>query len=311
MKGCCSTTPELISSISEYEDLYSTLIANCFFNNFLCYTAIMLNIVTIHAIRKTSSLPKSLRTLLLSLAVSDVGVGLLVQPFHTSLLAKWLQQSIPSCSTYKISFFLAFLFATASFFGVVAVSVDGFLAIHLHLRYQELVTHKRVVAVVISIWVLSAFLSVMPLWDLPGIHILISICISIVVGLLLTTLVYIRIYLTVRRHKNQIQVLQLKQIAQTSEMGNFTSLVKSVVGIFYVYLVFLVCYFPFFVSLAATKIYGPSIALKKLNLFSSTLVFLNSSLNPVIYCWKMRHIRHVVVDIPRNMLSWYRNCEIN
>ena len=40
----------------------------------------MLNIVTIHAIRKTPSLPKTLKTLLLSLAVSDVGVGFLVQP---------------------------------------------------------------------------------------------------------------------------------------------------------------------------------------------------------------------------------------
>ena len=222
-----------------------------------------------------------------------------------------LQQSIPSYSTYKVSFFLAFLFATASFFGVVAVSVDRFLAIHLHLRYQELVTHKRVVAVMISIWVLSAFLSVMPLWALPGIHILISICISIVLGIvvsfLLTTLVYIRIYLAVRRYKNQIQVLQVQQITQTAEMANFASLVKSVVGIFYVYLVFLVCYFPFFVSLAATKIYGPSIALKKLNLFSSTLVFLNSSLNPVIYCWKMKHIRHAIMDILRNIISWYKN----
>ena len=43
------------------------------------------------------------------------------------------------------------------FFGVVALSVNRFLAIHLHLRYQELMTLKRVVAVVISIWVMSVF----------------------------------------------------------------------------------------------------------------------------------------------------------
>ena len=41
----------------------------------------------------------------------------------------------------------SFLFAFASFFGVVALAVDRFLAIHFHLRYQELVTQKRVVAV--------------------------------------------------------------------------------------------------------------------------------------------------------------------
>ena len=32
---------------------------------------------------------------------------------------------------------------------------------------------------------------------------------------------------------------------------------------------------------------------EKVFLLSLTLVFLNSVLNPVIYCWKMRHIRHV------------------
>ena len=52
----------------------------------------MLNIVTIDALRNTPSLPKTLKTLLLSLAVSDVGVGLLVQPFYISLLVKGLQQ---------------------------------------------------------------------------------------------------------------------------------------------------------------------------------------------------------------------------
>lgn len=86
--------------ISNYEDLFSTYVANCVFNNFLCYTAIVLNIVAIHSIKKTSSLPQTLKTLLVSLALSDVGVGLFVQPFYTSLLVKWLQQSNPGCVTY-------------------------------------------------------------------------------------------------------------------------------------------------------------------------------------------------------------------
>ena len=103
--------------------------------------------------------------MLLSLAVSDVGVSLLGQPLYISLLVNGFQQNIPGCSMYKAFDILVLLFSTASFIGVVAVSVDRFLAIHLHLRYQELVTHKRVGAVVISIWVLSAFLSLMALLD--------------------------------------------------------------------------------------------------------------------------------------------------
>ena len=123
----------------------------------------MFSIVTVLAIRETLSLPKTLKTLLLSLAVSDVGVGLLVQPFYTSVLVKGIQQNNPGCITYEVFDIIASIFSTASFFGVVAVSEDRFLAIHLHLRYQELVTRKRVVALVILIWMISVFLSLLTL----------------------------------------------------------------------------------------------------------------------------------------------------
>ena len=289
---------------SELEKLRSTYIANCVFNSFLSYAAIMLNIVTIHAIRKVSSLPKTLRTLLLSLAVSDVGVGLLGQPFYISLVVEWLQQNNPSCITNLVFIFIVNVFSLASFFGVVAVSVDRFLAIHLHLRYQEFVTHKRVVVVVISIWLLSGFLPMAVLWNQDN-FLLIKLILG-VIGILFTTVAYIRIYLAVRRHKNQIRTLQVQQVAENGEMPNFSSNVKSAVCIFYVYLVFVVCYLPFFVSLVALNIGDRSITLKRFLLYSWTVVFLNSSLNPVIDCWKMRHIRHAIIDILRN-ISWLRN----
>ena len=62
---------------------------------------------------------------------------------------------------YRIT---GFIFTFTSFLGVVA---DRFLAIQLHLGYQELVIHKRVVAVVISTWVLSAIIrSMFDYWNL-------------------------------------------------------------------------------------------------------------------------------------------------
>jgi len=303
--SCCELLLTGCPRISEFEELRSIYFLNSMFNCFLSCTATMLNIVSIHAIRKTSSLPKTLKTLLLSLAVSDVGVGLVGQPLYFSLLVMWLQQNNPGCNTYMLFNVIMGVFSLASHLGVVAVSVDRFLAVHLHLRYQELVTHKRVVALVISIWMMSAFRSLMILWTSDRILNLVSVAVG-VVGLCLTTLIYIRIYLVLRRHENQIQVLQVQQVAQTGEMANFSSVIKSAVGVFYVYLVYLVCYLPFLISAAMFKIYGPSIAWKRYALFSFTLVFLNSSLNPVIYCWKMRHIRHAVMNILRNML-WHRN----
>ena len=141
--------------------MYSALVINCLWNAFLSSTAITLNVITIQAQRKPSSFPKTLQTLLLSLAVSDLGAGLLVQPlFIADLVLKTAKRITKNCRICTLSLEIGqVLFASASFVGVVTLTVDRFLAIHLHLRYQELVTHKRVVTAVISIWVFSALVS--------------------------------------------------------------------------------------------------------------------------------------------------------
>ena len=193
-----------------------------------------------------------------------------------------------------------YLFSTASFLGVVAVSVDRFLAVHLHLRYQELVTHKRVVVVMIGKWLCSAFVSSTVLWGLPIVW---SITESVLAafGFIVTFVVHTRIYLIIRRHKNQIHSMQVQEVAHSDEIKHFIALIKSTASIFYVYLLLLICYLPYFICTAVIRIYGSSIALKQFFLYSMTLIFLNSSLNPVIYCWKMRHVRHAIVNILRKM----------
>ena len=95
--------------------------------------------------------------------------------------------------------------------------------------------------------------------------------------------------------------MQIQQVAQVNEVANFANLIKSAVGIFYVYLVFLLCYLPYLISLVVTEIKGSGIVLKRFSLLGFTLAYLNSSLNPVIYCWKMRHIRQAVINVLRNM----------
>ena len=293
----CNESFQYYPSNVDFKDLRSTIIANCIFNSFLTHTAIMLNIVTIYAIHKAATIAKPLKTILLHLAFSDVAVGFLCHPVYTSLLVKWLQMENPSCNVYRILSNSGHLLAIASSLGVVAVSMDRFLAVHLHLRYQELVTHKRVVYMVISIWVYSTFVSSMTLWGLRSTRDAIGSA-SAAIGFILTFMFYIKIYLTVRRHKNQIQSLQIQEEAQSDEIKKIAALIKSTISIFYVTIVLAICYLPFQICSAGFRIYGSSTALKKFNLLSVTLIFLNSSLNPVIYCWKMRH---VIKDILRKM----------
>ncbi|XP_078348524.1 adenosine receptor A3-like [Oculina patagonica] len=296
--------------MSEASPLYSSYVVNCVFNAFSSYTAIMLNILTIHAMRKTSSLAKTLKTLLLSLVVSDLGVGLLAQPLSVAKDVMWLQQNTNGnafVSVLNVYLFVALVFINASFLSVVAISVERFLAIHLHLRYQELVTHKRVVAVVISIWVLSTFFPIIFFWISDKIA---RVVIRIVLGLcfICTTIIYCNIYFIVRRHTIQIQVLQVQQVEENGETTNFARQRKSAVSTFYVYLVFLICCLPEYILQFVVQITGPSTALSGLMIYFKTLLRINSSLNPVIYCWKIRPIRQAVINTLRNL---YSNSKLN
>ena len=288
-----------MQKMASAKGVHLTLVVNCVFNAFLCLTTIVLNIITIQALRKTSSLPKTLKTLLLSLAVSDLGVGLLVQPLYVAILVMEIDQNTNSTaynSVYKPYQIQKKIFVLASHYGVFALTFDRFLAIRLHLRYQELVTHKRVVAVVISVWVLSASISILrQFYDSDIIP-----AVIVVVCVITTGLLYCKIYATVRHHTNQIQaqVQQVQQATQNEDMANAARLKKSSLATFYIYLVYLACYLPI-ACVVLAKINSKT----ALYFTSVTLVYLNSSLNPLIYCWKMRHIRQTVINILRNIFA--------
>ena len=249
---CTILNKSFYGTSADVEDFRPALVANCVFNSFMSYTNIILNIVTIHAIRKTALLPKPLRTLLLSLAASDVGVGLLAQPLYISTLVSWLTQKRIDCTSYKGLLAVIAFFCISSLFSVVTISVDRFLAVHLHLRYQELVTHKRVIAAVILVWLFSAIISFSVFWDSLFIISQVIELVTVTVCLILVVIFYWRIYIVLKRHKNQIEELQIHEVQQGVQTNpnpnpNFLRLRKSALGTFYVCIVFLICYLPSYI----------------------------------------------------------------
>ena len=275
----------------------------CLFNAYLSYTATMLNIAAIYAIRKTSSLSKNLKTLLLSLAISDLGVGLLVQPMFVAYVmdSKQNNETNESYNTIHIACLIpANFFIYTSLFSVTALCADRFLAIHLHLRYQELVTYKRLATVVVSIWVISAFISLIR-FLLPKNIMYVSFAVIQSACTITATSLSVKLYLTIRRHINQIQV---PQVAQNDQGESVQRKRKSAMASLYVYLVFIVCYLPnICVLIIIANISEPSNSLQHLQFYIMTLAFLNSTLNPLIYFWKMKRIQHTIVGKLRNLFS--------
>ena len=158
-----------MTEINETSSITNTGIVNIALKAFSPCTAIVLNSLAIHALIRTSSLPKPTKTLLLSLAMSDLSVGLVSQPLF---IARILRQSFSS--VYFIS--LVFQTALAHFrFLESALNVDRLLAIYLRVRYQELVTQRRVVRTVNLLWVLSCFLPAVSFLCLIPAELLVSI----------------------------------------------------------------------------------------------------------------------------------------
>lgn len=266
----------------------------------LSVTAVAFNVVAILALRRTLALPKNSKLLLLSMAVSDVGVGLLVQPLYVA------KTVVSHTDLITFSYFMVTNFlCTASLIGVTALAADRFLAIHLHLRYHEFVTYKRVVFVVILIWISSAAIGLLPLWK-PSVSYAFVPIITIV-GLVVIAIFNLKIYLAVKYHTEQIAAMQVSDGGEIKEemQRDLEKQKKAAVTIFYVYVVLVVCYLPnLILAFRVLAHAGKKLTTSEyLTTFSDLLVFLNSSLNPLIYCWKMKHIRHAVRNMLVNIFS--------
>lgn len=247
----------------------------------LCFTALLGNCAILITLWRTPSLHSAANILLASLALSDLAIGLVVQPLYIILL---LNKNLGTRFEIVFAILTASL-CLASFFTTTTIGVDRLLALQLHLRYETVVTPVRVVGLVTSIWVFSALYSSTRLW-LPKVFYkgLAPIAFTL---LFVNFATYLKIYLTVRRHQVQIANLELQR---QGHRGNiFWRLRKSAVNTFLVFVVLVFCYIPR--ALVAALKDDPFSSASEVNIITVTIIFLNSSLNPLLYCWRIGEIR--------------------
>ncbi|XP_073239942.1 adenosine receptor A2b-like [Porites lutea] len=240
------------------------------------------------------------------MSVSDLGVGLVAQPLQIYLLVSninILSQSYIDLDHYEAIIHayrvVANVLKYASFFSIVALSADRFLVIRLQLQYQDAITHKRAITGVISFWLLSAFLPLIRLreWLPENIFFILTVTIQFI-SLITAGLFYFKTFLASRQHAAQVQDVPVES-GETNEAVNATRERKAALGIFYVYLALMACYLPIICFNIAENVIGPvrtSLGYK-VNLYVTILLALNSSLSPLIYCWKMRRIRQAMINI--------------
>ena len=198
--------------------------------------------------------------------------------------------------------YFQYLLAVASFLSVIIIAFDRLLAVSLHLRYQELVTPRRVTIVLVSLWLTSCVSPFLFIFLPKGTE-MIAGFIS-VIGYVLTTVAYICLYKVVRYHQNQIYSQTQLQNAQTREAHRQR---RSSYSSIFVSVVFLACYFPF---LPCTILYltnTSEISFLVAHFASMFSIYLNSSLNPFVYCWRYREIRQSVKSTVKQIFHMNEN----
>ncbi|XP_028512439.1 adrenocorticotropic hormone receptor-like [Exaiptasia diaphana] len=275
-------------------------------NAFSGLLATVLNLLVIITFIKTPSLRTTSNILILSLAITDFGVGALVQPkFCIDIYANITDNLLILSSTALIILgFCPVILTWVSVLTTTAITADRFLAVHLHLRYQELVTKKRISMVVITIWTFSVFFGAcLVLFLLKRMHFALMIILPIsnflfLSFLLINIALMLKISCVIRQHAAQIHA---QQQAMNAAPGAARNIKRSVNIMYYVVGTFSLCYFPE-ISRWIIITFMPKLNLKlKIAMFLfQTLLYMNSSINPIIYFWRIQDMRNAALQLLRS-----------
>ena len=144
--------------------------------------------------------------------------------------------------------------------------MDRVLVLQFHLSYETVVTSTRVMCTISLNCLLHFLLSSVLFFDKK----LSSFVSCALIGMqgAVTTVCYIQIYRIVRHHQSTHNIVSAKRVALNT---------------FIFYICTCLCYLSWFVCRLFTE--GNLPASYSLCILTTTLIFANSALNPLLYCW--------------------------
>lgn len=282
----------------------------------LAFTTTIGNAFILMAIWTTPALHTATNALLFGLALSDLGVGLISQPLGVFLSFNLVEER----KLWAMSIFQLFSgsLAAISLITITArIGVERYLAHKLHLRHQELVTVKRVVYVLVSIWMCSIAAASSCLWYGVGLFIK-AASPAIVACWLINIFVYQKLYRVCRLHHARIRDQAMFLDAQLHQRAVAEARFrKSTKTMFFILLALILCYLPFCCfALAIVVVAGDlkrgmddasfeTSMLHNLYRCTWTIVFANSTVNPILLYFQLTELRLAF----KRILRKFKLCE--
>ncbi|XP_075315948.1 trace amine-associated receptor 1-like [Odontesthes bonariensis] len=227
--------------------------------------------------------------LILSLAVADLLVGILVFPFSMAF-------SLRSCLYYeglfcKVRSSFDVSLSTCSIMNLCCISVDRYYAVCQPLTYKSKINHHVVIVMIVASWGISALIGIGVI--IPGLNneeceetCFIDVLIANTVGPILSfylpviimLCIYLKIFLVAQRQARSIHSISKPGAAVSKIEKKATKTLAIVLG------AFLFCWTPFFLCITFLPFSNGSVPVPVIETLN-WLTLSNSMLNPFIYAF--------------------------
>ena len=289
------TIAELYCSVVFTGEVHGELVFLSVINTFLSITAFLGNTLILVALRKDTSIHPPSKILYRNLAITDLCVGIIAEPLQVAYCISVVNKRWDVCYyTYLITYLLGVTLCSVSLITLTTISVDRLLALLLGLRYRQVVTLKRTRFIAIGGWIVSVVGASTLFLNL----LVFSLYQYIVIAFRLVTTIcaYTKIFMSLRHNQihGQNHVVQ-GQSSQANTL-NIARYRKAVYSALWVQVTLVICYLPYSIAVALTPQGRLPLSTYLARQFTVTLVFLNSSLNPFLYCWKITEVRQAVKE---------------
>ena len=282
-----------LESDEESSPFETSVIINSVLNALLIPICIAGNVLVLAAVWRNPFLRTPSIILLCSLAVSDLLVGFLALPLDFAVALTPLSQVSFDSHLSQARLVFTIQLSCFSLDTMTAISVDRYLALHYHMRYPNMMTSRRATCVAATFWCKNVILSLISIWKTNAI--LLVALVFAALCLFISSVTYSAIYRIVRHHQHQMHAQQQAVQSMNLEQNLKIQAKKRAANTFIYYICMLLCYFPESVSILIWMTYKEHWNIRWR--FADTILFMNSAINPFLYCWRNREVREAVLKI--------------
>lgn len=252
--------------------------------------AVILNILVIAAVRSRKELQKNPNILLSSMAVADFLVGAINIPLSATVDFVISRQVFKDhiCLVDLINVYSMYALTSCALYHLIFIAWERYQAIRNCYEHKVKMTRSRLKKLAITAWFLATLTPIPSIaLKAPGIYYDIICYIAEFFVLFLIAYFYIMVCRETRKRKLITKVTVLVKTNLENRVAMTCALTSAAVILS-------------FVPMVTVKLLGKlNPGFRKSSVFRSaeTLLQMNSKVNPLIYCYRNRRFRHIILEI--------------